>query len=236
MILDGETTRATVTQILATAMRVVAIATMTAARISAVARVLAPSNQRPLRVIATTSGIAMLFRRLHSRLPVPGPSMPVRHGHDQDTARFDAVDDAEWKAPEQVSTCALIEPRPYVRKASDGRFGCIQFIAESHSCRGASFCIPAGRRLRFCERLLEILNLAGHVRLPRECGDAPRTTEWSWPCPRRLVRAETESRRTMPPLRRRRSRSRDSESARPPGRLALRQKAVAPRTGAVWHP
>ena len=44
MILDGETTRATATKILATAMRVVAIATMTAARISAVARVLAPSN------------------------------------------------------------------------------------------------------------------------------------------------------------------------------------------------
>jgi hypothetical protein len=41
--------------------------------------------------------------------------MPVRHGHDQDTARFDAVDDAEWKAPEQVSTCAVIEPKRQLR-------------------------------------------------------------------------------------------------------------------------
>ena len=65
--------------------------------------------------------------------------------------------------------------RPRVRKASDGGFGGIRLIAEGNSRCGASFRIPARRRLGLCERLLEILNLAGHVQLRRECADAPLT-------------------------------------------------------------
>ncbi len=48
-------------------MRVVAVATITAVRILAVARVLAPSNQRPIRVIATTRWADPRRYRSHSR-------------------------------------------------------------------------------------------------------------------------------------------------------------------------
>jgi hypothetical protein len=101
------------------------------------------TNQHPTHGLHFS---ASRFRRSHSRLPVPRPSVPVRHGHDQDAVRFDAVDDAEWKAPEQVSPRVVIEPRPCVRKASDGRFGGIHLIAEDRGGRGASFRIPNALR------------------------------------------------------------------------------------------
>jgi hypothetical protein len=189
-----------------------------------------PTNEHDFE-FGTASG-----RRLRSGLPVSRPSMAVRDGHDQNALRFDAVDDAEWKAPKQIAARVVVEARPCIRKASDGRFGCSDFIAEGSGRRSATFCIPARRRFRLLERFVEILKLAGHVRLPRGCGDAPPTTEWSRHCPRRRVRVGTESRQTMRPPHRRRLRARDSESARQRARLALHQKVEAPRTGVAWHP
>src|SRR5207249_517678 len=118
-----------------------------------------------------------------SRLPVIGPSTPMRDGQDQDAPRFDTVDDAEWKAPKQISARVVLEAGPGIRKTHDRRLGFINFVAESRSCCCATFRIPACGSFRFFEGFYEILKLASHVRLPHGCGDAPLTKEWSWRCP-----------------------------------------------------
>jgi hypothetical protein len=160
----------------------------------------------------------------------------MRHPHDQDAASFNAIDDAERKALEQVSARSVVERRPCVGKAQNRRFGSIDFTAECYGRSDAPLSVPARGRLCLFERFFDVLKLAGHGRLPRGCDDAPPTMESSWRCPRRLDRAGRESRQTMPLQRPRRLRVRDSESAHLRVRLALPQKGEELRTGAVWRP
>jgi hypothetical protein len=174
--------------------------------------------------------------RLQARLPVAGPSTRMRDGHDQHTSMFDAVDDAEWKAPEQVAARVVVEARPGIRKPRDRGFGLVDFLAERRGCRSIPFRIPACCRFGFVERLLEIFKLAGHVRLPRGCADVPPPTESSWLFPRRRVRAAGESQQTTQLPRRRPLRNRGFGSARPQARLVPHPRVGALPLRAVSHP
>ena len=55
---------------------------------------------------------------------------------DQDTLGFDSVDDGEWIAPQQISTCAVIEVRPRLGIRRDCGLGRVDFLAESLGCVG----------------------------------------------------------------------------------------------------
>jgi hypothetical protein len=85
----------------------------------------------------------MLFSRLQSRFPVSRPTKSVRHGYDQDAARFDSVYDAERKTLKQVTARSVIERWPCLGETRDGGFGRVHFTAECGGRRDAALCVPA---------------------------------------------------------------------------------------------
>ena len=99
----------------------------------------------------------------------------MRHSHNQDAARFDAIDDAERKALKQVPARSVIERRPSLWEAHDGGFGSVHFAAECCRGRYAALRVPARGCFCLLESFFEIFKLAGHDRLPRGCDDAPPT-------------------------------------------------------------
>ncbi len=173
---------------------------------------------------------------LSPRLPVTGTSARVRHGDDHHTVRFNSVDDAERKTPQQVSTGTVLKRRPCLWEPSDCRFRSVHFLAEGRRRRGTALRVPACGSFRLLERFPEVLKFAGHGRLPRECVGAPPTRAASGRCLRRADQVDRESRLTTPLRRPRRPRSRDSESALRRVRPVLRRRVGALRLGALWHP
>ena len=177
-----------------------------------------------------------LLALIESRLPIARASSTVRHGNDHNPIGLYAIDDAEGKAAKQVTACSVIESRPRVGQPDDRGFGFIDFVTERGSGRRAAFYVPPRCGDGFFESFVEILKLAGHGRLQRECDVAPPTME-SWRRTRnpgdRVARGSPLTRQ-LP--RRDRPLGRGSESAHPPKRRVLRQKGGAPPPAAVWDP
>jgi len=112
----------------------------------------------------------------------------------------------------------------------------VDLLRERNGRGSTAFRIPSCGGFSFLECLLEILNLASHVRLLRGCGAAPQPRESSWQCRRLRAQVVAEFQLTTRLRRQHPLRRRDSGSARPPALLAPRRigGALAPRV--AWHP
>lgn len=140
-------------------------------------------------------------RRLQPRPPVSRSATPMRRRHDQDSSRLNAIHDAEGVSAKQVVARAVIVSRPRVRTLRDGRYRRVNRVGK-RCCGGATaLCIPASRRFRLLERLIEILKLAWHVRPLRGSDAGLLTTGSFWRGPHRLVQGACGSRPTMRPRR-----------------------------------
>ena len=173
---------------------------------------------------------------LQPRHPITRTPMRVRDRDDQDAIGFHTIDDVERKPAKQVPTGVVVVGRPRFRKASDRRFRGVQLVAEFDGRSGAALRIPSRRSLALVDSFLEVLKIAGHVRPPRGCVDAPRPRKPSWHRPSRRDQVVPESRQTMPPRRLRRSRDRGSGLTRPRARRAPRPRVGAPLLATASHP
>ena len=106
--------------------------------------------------------------------------MPVGYRDDQNTVRFDAVDDAERVPSQQVPPRSMVEAGPRFGSLRDRSFGVIDRVDEPQSRRIAARGIPTSRSLGLFEGLLEVLKLLSHVLMRRVCGDGLQTRKSSW--------------------------------------------------------
>ena len=90
--------------------------------------------------------------------------MRVRDRDDQNSIRFNTIDDVERKPAKEVPAGVVIVRRPRLRKASYRRFRGVQLVAEFDSGSRAAFRIPTCGALGLVDSFLKDLKIAGHGR------------------------------------------------------------------------